>query len=236
MEEHIVTDSSGTFSRKVWLLRNPGEEPGRLCIFLDGEYYLKHLDAPAVLLELQASGAVPPLTPVFVSNLDNEARHHDFACNDDYAGYIIDGVIPWICGTAGITDTENMFIGGLSLSGLAAAHIALNHPQFSRVLCQSGSFWWNAEWLTREVEGRATVSGKYWVSVGNRETQFGINHAPSGMFQGVDQKSACERLAETLNVHGAEVRYNLHEGAHETAPWKAELPEALLWLLGEASR
>jgi enterochelin esterase family protein len=125
-------------------------------------------------------------------------------------------------------------IAGPSLGGLAAAYAALAYPQvFSHCLSHSGSFWWQDEWLTHQLDSMPHNNGKFWISVGNKETQTGITHAPSGMRQDIAQLDACERFAKSLSERGHTVHYHLFEGSHSTQPWKEELPMALQWLLGE---
>jgi enterochelin esterase-like enzyme len=75
-EEHIIQSASGEFSRKVWLLTASRGEPEKLAIFLDGEYYVNKMDAPAVLTSLQQTGIIPPMVCAFVSHVSGEARHH----------------------------------------------------------------------------------------------------------------------------------------------------------------
>jgi iron(III)-enterobactin esterase len=212
MEEHLLQSATGECARRAWALA--GERP--LHVFLDAEFYLNRMD---ILPALRGKRCV------FVSHENAEERHYDLACNPRYAEFIAYDVLAWAGGTA-----NGNLICGLSLSGLAATHIALLYPDlFPYCLSQSGSFWWNDEWLTSQVT--APIKGKFWLSVGDKETDEGISHEPTGLRQDVSQVASVQRMAETLSKAGAEVRHRVFEGGHEMPPWEKELPEALAWLL-----
>ena len=234
LEEHVVESTSGEYARKVWLMKGAMAKTQRLCIFLDAEYYLGRMDAPALLSDLQAREVLPALTCLLVSHRDSAARHTDYTCSENFSRFIAQDLIAWVRKTsAGISEHGNL-ICGLSLSGLASAYLALTYPQlFPYALCQSGSFWWNDEWLARTAKTYSSAPGKFWISVGDREVDAGVTHAPSGMVQGVSQIAAAERIVEELKGMGASVNYHLFSGGHEFAPWKQELPAALRWLLGQ---
>jgi enterochelin esterase-like enzyme len=122
------------------------------------------------------------------------------------------------------------------LSGLASAFTALTYPElFPKALCQSGSFWWNDEWLRRNARSLFSRPAKLWMSVGDQEREFGVAHQPSGMRQEVSQIEATERIAAELQTLGCPVHHHLFAGGHAFAPWKEELPSALKWLLAETT-
>lgn len=231
--EHVI--ESGEYSRKVWLLEAPERDAESIAVFLDGEYYVNHMDGLEVVHDLQASGRIPPMTSVFVSHVDSPSRHRDLICNEEYSAFIADDVIKWIRNRNPSLPAGGHLIGGTSLGGLAASFLTLKHPEtFSRCLSHSGSYWWNDEWLTANLDGFPESTGKHWISVGDYEIQSGISHAPSGIRQDVPQIDACGRFAEALKARRHHVHHSIHPGGHEIRPWKKELPEALLWLLNES--
>ena len=233
IEEHVVQSSCCEYSRHVWLLNDAEEKSQKLCVFLDAEYYLDHLHTPKVIEDLRRQDIIPPVTCVFVSHLDAEARHHDYACNDQYSDFIAHDISRWAkARVAGVSLSDNL-ICGLSLSGLASAYLALKYPRvFSRSLCQSGSFWWNQEWLAK-ARLNVNSGSRFWVSVGDQEAETDITHPPTGLYQGVSQFAGSARMAETFKEAGASVNYHIFAGGHEIRPWQEELPSALEWLLGQ---
>ncbi|QDT98234.1 alpha/beta hydrolase [Gimesia aquarii] len=232
LEEHTLTSSCSEYTRRVWYL--PAEQsPEKICLFLDGEYYVNQMDVPDKLTVLQREGLIPPVACLFVSYVDGETRHYDFTCNDRYARFITEDLIEWIQSRNAGISRQDCLIGGLSLSGLQAAYIALTTPEvFLFTLCQSGSLWWNNEWLKNDLQSRSTTSGKFWISVGDQETDSGIIHPPTGLVQDVDQISAVKRFADTLKAQGDVVHYHLFAGGHDPKCWEAEFSDAMQWLLG----
>jgi enterochelin esterase family protein len=232
IDENLVESASGQFSRKVWLLKI-GERPQKLCVFLDAEYYLDKIDAPGILERLQGDGVIPSVAAVFVSNLDNAARHHDYACNLDYSRFVAEDVVGWArANVEGLGELEHSVVG-LSLSGLASAFLTLSYPEvFPACIAQSGSFWWNEELFAKNVGSFPQVVRRIWLSVGDKETEKGVSHEPSGMRQEETQLAAVRAAAEALQTTGAVVRYRVFAGGHAIEPWANELPSALRWVIG----
>lgn len=231
-EEHTISSPSTGYCRKVWLLPSGVEGLQRIGIFLDGEYYVNRMDAPAVIRDLQNRGEIPPMVSVFVSHVDGAARHIDLTCNPRYSEFIVGDVLSWIRSRFPDLPSGGHMIGGTSLSGLAAAYVTLNHPDlFSRCLAHSGSFWWKREWLRSQLRHVQPSKSKFWLSVGNKENQTGVAHPPSGLFQEVAQLPGCARFAKALEEKGHQVHYRMYEGGHEIGPWKSEFPDAMRWLM-----
>ena len=46
-----------------------------------------------ILTELQESGAIPPISCLFVSHMGREARHQDLTCNARYSRFIAEDVV-----------------------------------------------------------------------------------------------------------------------------------------------
>ena len=236
LQEHVLKSASGEYARKVWLLPPPHGVPEKIGIFLDGEYYLKPMGAPAILTRLQKGGKIPRLLGVFVSHFDNEARHRDLICNPRYADFITVDLVRWLREKIPSLPAAGHLMAGPSLGGLTAVWLALAHPKlFSYCLCHSGSFWWQDEWLVRHLGQMPAAKGKFWLSVGGQETETGISHAPSGLRQEVAQLSASRHLATELTGRGDSVHLHVYKGGHEIKPWKKELPGALEWLFRNPS-
>jgi len=229
-EQHSITSASGEFTRTLWLVPGPTDQAHPLCVFLDAEIYLGNMKALPVLEELMSSGAIPPMTCVFVSHVNMEARHANFTCHDGYTQFIAEDVVRWAKAQNAKIQESDHVICGVSLSGLASAYAVLKYPTvFSRALCQSGSFWWLKD---KQVNWPRT-NGKFWLSVGDKETAKDLTHAPSGLYQAITQIEGVENGVRLLESLGATVKYSLHPGVHSTTPWREELPSALTWLLND---
>jgi len=230
-EDHVISSTSIGYSRKVWYLPSGVGHPSTIGLFLDGEYYVNRMDAPAAIRDLEARGVIPPMVSVFVSHVDGAARHIDLTCNPRYTEFLVQDVLGWIRSRFPALPEGGHIIGGTSLSGLAAAYVTLNHPEiFSRCLAHSGSFWWRREWLRSYLTEVGPSQSKFWLSVGSKELQTGVAHPPSGLLQEVAQIPGCERFGAALEAKGHQVHYKVYEGGHEIGPWKDEFPDALRWL------
>jgi enterochelin esterase-like enzyme len=230
LEKHVVVDTAGEYSRTVWISAPPASATNRLYLFLDAELYLQRMDAPALLAKLPLDKSIPPGIWLFVSHLDQAARHDDYTCNSRYARFIAEDVVRWAQAKApGLSDRGHL-ICGLSLSGLAALHLSCTRPVlFPRAIAQSPSAWWNKEWLLRQVENFSLERNRLWISVGDEERDCGVSHPPTGMRQEVTQVEAVERLVKKLAEQRSAVHYHLFPGGHQTECWKAELPAAMKW-------
>jgi enterochelin esterase family protein len=120
-------------------------------------------------------------------------------------------------------------IVGLSLSSLAAAFAVLQYSdRFRTAICQSPSLWWNDQWLNRS-SGQPGPLARFWVSVGDRETDENVTHGPTGMVQKVSQIEGCRRMCELMRVRGIEVNEHTFAGGHDPDCWRDDLRLALPW-------
>jgi enterochelin esterase-like enzyme len=225
LEEHTVSDSAMGYSRLIRLLRGPANHPQRLCLFLDGELYLQKMKIAPVLEDLNKRGALPPVTFAFIDHLNMKARERDYTCNNQFGSFIGQKVIPWLQQEISGLRPGHHLIGGLSLSGLASAWLALQYPEhFRYCLSQSGSFWWNDQFFAKMAAQRAPIATRFWLSVGDQETE--ADDPPE-----VSQIEGVKNVHQVLNSLGATVHYNEYDGGHDLKYWRAEVEQSLNWLL-----
>ncbi|MGV3618876.1 MAG: alpha/beta hydrolase [Fimbriimonas sp.] len=225
LERRQIESPSLQAPRSVWIQRPADANPERCLIFLDAELYIERVRAPEIVARLGGEGAIPSTTFVYLSYGDHAARHVDFTCSPSFSAFLTDELMPWIEQEG--KPHDEYFLGGLSLSGLAAIYAGRS---YSGVLAQSPSAWWNDEWLA----DHCAPAGRIWLSVGNEEVQENVTHAPSGLIQRTSQLASCRRLVECLRNAGVEVHASEFDGGHDPAAWAADLEPALAWLLGRA--
>jgi len=228
---NVLQISSPTLNgpRSVWVEAAPKSESNRCCIFLDAELYLERVKAVQILTDLQAEPRIPPTTSVFLSYGETSERHRDYTCNPAFADFLVEELLPWI--NEKTHPQEEIFLCGLSLSGLAAIHAACVYPSlFKGALSQSPSAWWNDETMAKECGSGQPRGCRFWISVGSAEQQENVAHAP-GLFQKTSQVDSCRRLANSLQGSGHEVNYQEFEGGHDADSWAADLPNGMIWLL-----
>jgi enterochelin esterase-like enzyme len=219
--------------RRVWLQVPPDDQStAGICILLDGEYYVERMDAPAVIDELQRSPTVPPFAVAYVSHVDHATRSKESTCNNRFARFAAEELAPWVnrqCGPS----AENLptILGGLSLTGLAAAHAVLRSPdRFSGVLCQSAAFWWSDQRLVNEYQMHSPRTVRFRISCGSRETTEYVEHGPD-LIQRTSQVASNRAMRDVLRNNGCEVSYAEFPGGHDIASWRTDLPESLLAIL-----
>ncbi|HEX4145998.1 MAG TPA: alpha/beta hydrolase-fold protein [Pirellulales bacterium] len=224
--------------RRVWLQPPEANRPPRaICVLLDGEYYLQRVNAPALIAELQTARIVPPLSVAYVSHVDSVTRWKESACSESFAGFVADELVPWV---------ESQFrpavgplpviLGGLSLTGLAAAHVVLCHPnRFSGVFCQSASFWWSHQWLIDAYRKQSGPLPRFRICCGSQETTEYVEHGPD-MIQRTSQLAANRAMRDVLADCGCELSYEEFAGGHDIDCWRADLPRSLAALLSLANQ
>ena len=214
--------------RRIWTLR-PRLPPARLLVFLDGELYLESVSAAQIVRELEDSSRIAPTLSIFVSNNGPASRHADYVCDVDHARFLADELLPSVLARDPGISSHHVGLVGVSLSGLAAAHAALITERFRVAICQSPSFWWNQEHLAASLPQANGSPTTFWVSVGDLETDCGVSHPPSGLFQATSQRDSCARVAAVLLAAGYPVSQRIFRGAHDPECWREDLALALPW-------
>ena len=220
--------------RTVWLQRPVfAAQSHATLVLLDGEYYVERMDAPELFAELVESRKIPPVSIIYVSHVNESTRWKESFCNDDFAGFIGEELVRW----AARHDcyNSNLILGGLSLTGLAAAHAALFGPRmYTGVLCQSASFWWSDKRLVHDVLhdvlAKEHIPLRFRIVCGSQETAECVEHG-SGLVQHSSQLVSNREMRDALLAKGHEVSYEEFDGGHEISCWLNDLPNSLTWLL-----
>jgi len=216
--------------RKVWIQPTSSSSRKQCCIFLDAEIYINAVGAVQIVDDLSRGGLIPPTTFAYLSFGEAEDRHFDFTCNPNFSMFLDKELRPWIEDRQG--NHEKVFLCGLSLSGLAAAHaVLMGATGFDSAVCQSPSAWWNNEWLATNLQSAKDTRSKIWLSVGKLEVDENVTHPPSNLYQGSSQLDSSRRLAGHLKDMGQSICFVELDGGHDAPTWAADLPHALSWLL-----
>lgn len=237
--DHAMKETQGKIGsvhlgneRTIWLCA-PAATPRNLTIVLDAELYRDRMGAVSLIDELHLAKAIDFSLFVFVSVESMESRWRECPCHEPFARFIDEELFPWLeVAHPWIGNAKERVIVGLSYTGLAAAWVAMMAPlRFTRVIAQSGSFWWNDCWIVGRFEQLATKPrAEFYLDVGRRETSEHVRHK-ADVLQVVSQIEGVKRFRDVLRRCGYDPHYVEFDGGHDVAAWRETLPGALRWAL-----
>lgn len=197
-----------------------------------------HLNTVANRLIQQ--GKIRPL--VIVSpEIDNSygvnSAHHTYTQDGysygQYETYIEQELFPYVSTHYSISSKRvNRFIGGFSMGGFVAIHIALLHPsEFSKVGGHSAALWVNPNTVPallmkqtdRQIFGLARTQNLSGLT-------FYLDHGTSGVPYFAQGES---KLAEILRLRHIAVQLHTGPGRHDNAYWRANAAKYLLFYAGK---
>lgn len=219
-------------TRTVTVWRPPaaaaGAAPPALLLLFDGDGWTDLVQLPARLEPALAAHRLPPLLVVLVGNASDEARNRELPCHEPFAEAVATELLPWLAARERFSDDPaRRVVGGVSYGGLAAACLALQHPQqFGAVLSLSGAFWWapaedgaaadvEPEWLAREIAARPAAPVRFYLAAGRFE--IGRDEASPGI------RSSNRHLAQVLRARGLRVQRHEFLGGHDWLQWGDQL-------------
>jgi len=123
-------------------------------------------------------------------------------------------------------------IGGLSLGGLTASYMGLNHSDvFGNILSQSGSYWYQPEGFENE-EGHCWMSTQY-LAADQSPLKFYLN---SGVLETKDRIiDTNNNLRDVLISKGHTVDFEEFKSGHDYLCWGETLAHGLISLIGMTS-
>lgn len=215
--------------------------PYPLLMLLDGSAYQTLIPVPVILDNLIAAGRLAPTIAVFVDNTSVASRATDMYPNAAFTDLIATQVMTEVRAKYAVTrDPQHAVIGGFSLGGLAATHIAWRHPEtFGAVLSQSGAFWWSQDAIKAgRGEPILTEGPLLDPRIESFELARLIARAPkapirlhlsAGLYEG-DLLVANRFVRDVLTAKGNQVEYHEFPGGHDGAFWRESFADALLSL------
>lgn len=234
--------------RTVWVHETPRADGDKraawLLIQFDGDRCLDVFDLPWLLDGLAARGDIPPLITVMVDTPD---RGIDLPCNDRFAAFLADELVPWARERYRIAPgPEAVIAAGQSYGGLAAAWAVLRRPDaIGNAFCQSGSFWWmpgldelpashrlgdapEYAWLPAQVAAWPRGDGRFFIEAGVLEAgNDGVE--PSLL-------STNRHMRDVLLAKGYDLTYREYAGGHDYHIWRGMYPDGLKQLMLSANR
>ncbi|MGW2085007.1 alpha/beta hydrolase-fold protein [Streptomyces sp. NPDC001880] len=208
---------------------HPAGGGGPVVLLLDGDDWLHLHPAMAAFDSAVASGAMPPVTLVFVPAKDRAA---EFGCRPELWEAVRDELLPLVAESGVPAGLDRLVVAGQSLGGLSALYAALEFPDLvSRVALQSASFWWApgvmdlADPLGGPVGGAVAARLRRGADLSGLRCAFDVGEHETRMLP------HCE-LAETLTEQaGATVRVSRSPSDHDRAGWRHALLRDVAWAL-----
>jgi enterochelin esterase family protein len=225
--------------RSIWIYGPvKGETVSNLVIFLDGELFLKHLDALALIHRLSAECELAGSLFVFVSMHSQAARLRECSCDPQFSRFIAVELIKFLeASYPELKEVPQRVLAGVSFSGLAAVFAAKEFSGvFPKVIAQSGSFWWKDCWLIKQLSTvTKPLPSAFYLDVGTGETEVDVEGDPTeDTFQSTSQIDSVKQLRDVLASQGCRVNYVEFSGGHEAKAWAKTLPGALIWAVGKS--
>lgn len=232
-------------SRRISVYTPPGYAkdcgPYGLLVLLDGTAYQSMIPVPAILDNLISANKIDPTIAVFVDNASVESRATQMYPNRDFTEFVTTELMNRIRSKYAVTqDPAKVRIGGFSLGGLAATHIAWRHPEtFGAVLSQSGSFWWSKAAIDAgRGEPILTEGPLLDPRIESFELVRMIANAPrsairlyleAGLYEG-DLLTANRFMRDVLSAKGYDFQYREFPGGHDASFWRESFAAGLLSL------
>jgi enterochelin esterase-like enzyme len=203
-------------------------------LLFDAEAYLDVVAAPTILDNMISQSVIPPAVVAFVHS--EGTRDQDLPPNADFQAFIGSDLMPWVRQRYRIAkDPKLNIVGGSSLGGLAAAYTAFVHPDmFGKVLSQSGSYWWDANYLNEVLpSANAGWMVKQFAEAAPKPIRF---YMVVGSWEAAGMVSSTRILHSVLMGKGNEVTYREVTAGHNYENIQQTLPDALIALLGGRKR
>lgn len=222
--------------RAVTVYLPPGydslHEPARLVFVFDGDWFSKDLRAPTVLDNLHHEQRVPPTVAVFVDAGDT--RDRDLVNYEPFAEFLANELLPWVSGRYRVSRAaQHVALSGASFGGLAAAFIALQHPdKFGKVLSQSGAFWPPSGWNPMTPYGPAADRDSALIEAYVRAPRVAVQfYLDTGLYEPA-MLTSNRHLRDVLLAKGYRLTYVEHPGTHNGVSWRNSFGDGLVALFG----
>lgn len=197
---------------------------------------------------------------IYVGIETNENRIHEYGTSSsadfkgrgskasDYASFIIEEFIPFLqqeykTSTNGL----DWVFCGMSLGGLSAIDIVLNHPnKFGKVGVFSGSFWWrNKAYIKNDIADRSRIMLqviknskpathlKFWFQCGSEDEKADRNG--NGIIDAIDdtQEVIKELKLKGYNAPKTITYIEISGGKHDLQTWSKVFPKFISWSFGK---
>jgi enterochelin esterase-like enzyme len=243
IDKHAFASKLMGNERNTWVYTPPGYAAGDgrypLLVAFDGGMALSRIPTQRLLDNLLADGRIKPAVAVFIDNPTPESRNDELPCNEAFARFFEEELLPWLRAGYRISESpDDRFVTGASYGGLAAMWFGFRLPHlFGNVISQAASLWWGPgfkmdvprsaggyapEWLIDQYRIAPRLPVRFWMEIGLMEP-LSLMIEPN------------RRMKALLEEKGYELTYSEPCGGHDTALWRGTLANALAKMLAPAA-
>ena len=200
-----------------------------ILFLFDGKDYQSKINTPKILDNLIEAKKIPAVVAIFIDNINLKIRSKELPCNEYFANFMADELLPWVKQniTKNITPKWSI-LSGSSYGGLASTYVAYKKPNsFAKSLSISGSYWWKpkrekeSEWLIKEL----AKSDKK-----DMETILYTGIYEKGR-EGMELLASNRHLRDVLVAKDYKNTYKEFNGTHDSFSWQVVLADGLIELL-----
>jgi enterochelin esterase-like enzyme len=150
---------------------------------------------------------------VFIPPVD---RHKEYMLNHEFSQWIAEDLTQQVEKKLRIkSEAKFRAVGGVSLGGLCAAHIGLNHSnKFGNIISQSPSFWINDFQIVNDFAKSPLLPLRLYLHTGT------INDALEGSL----------KMMEVLQQKGYNINYRQTSESHNWANWSGKYADIIRWM------
>jgi len=235
IDSHAFSSLLMDNERRVWVYTPPGYQTGDrtypLLVAFDGGWALSRVPTQRILDNLLADGRIGPVVAVFIDNPTSDSRNVELPCNETFARFIEEELLPWVRRQYRVSDKPaDHFVTGASYGGLASLWLGFRLPHlFGNVISQAASLWWGPgfnmdiprsaggytpEWLIEQYRQSPRLPVRFWMEIGLMEH-------PELMIE------PNRRMKTVLEEKGYDLTCSEPCGGHDTALWRGTLANAL---------
>jgi enterochelin esterase-like enzyme len=215
-----------------------------LLLAFDGIQYTTAIPTPAILDNMIAAHAIPPVIAVFLESPD---RDSEFPPNDSFQSFISTELLPLLRAHYKLSrDPRRSAVLGSSYGGIAAAYTAFNFPDlFGNVISQSGSYGWAPPGATPPPvppppqptpRGPGADTGWLIKRIAESPAKKIRFYLDAGIWEGNTLLLSNRLLQSVLIGKGYDVVYVEGDGTHHAYYWMLRLPGGLQNALGFSHR
>ncbi len=233
--------------------------PFPVLLMNDGQDFIG-MDLEKTLAQAFTDGSKEPFLYVGLEANEDRIQEYGTSSSADFKGrgsravtysrFIMEELVPFLKKEYKVSpDPKDWVFCGMSLGGLSAFDIVLNHPRyFGKAGVFSGSFWWRKKAYVKNdradrsrivldtIKKSAPNTGlRFWLQCGTEDETADRNG--NGVIDSIDDTlDVIKELQSKGYSNPGDITYiQIEGGKHDLPTWAAIFPDFLQWAFGRSS-